>query len=236
MSETTIHDGLTGEEVTEGEAVERMLDASFGVERVLDLLPPIFKACVDSEQSRYDLALPWREGDYAYATDGKIIVRTPAKGDRAARIDRARKGRGKTPLGDELYRINDSIVHHREPVSIPSRADRPAPFIACSECLGFGELVDDLVAVSYQCDSCEGMRIVRNGIGVKLSPTFTIAAFYLGLVEYYGACLYLPVKIGPLANQNPALIVEDGDDGASPVVGYVMGMRSDNNARKTNAR
>ena len=115
---------------------------------VFDLLPAIFRDCVDPEAKRYDLATPFPAEGFAYATDGRIAVRMPLASlapEAAALVVVGEKGR--RPKVQDLWATRPAEAFEAEPVAIPEPLPAPGP---CGECGGKGEVE------ARDCEECDG--------------------------------------------------------------------------------
>jgi len=143
-------------------------------------LHPILLECC-GEKTSYDLTRPFRWGHWAFATDGRIMVRQA----NAAELVPLEKGR-KVPDPDRI------MVDHACPtirVLIPQVAET----IQCNTCTGTGsnmrgELVCEECGAVYRITlegeplslpNCEPVRVAE-------SPNVYFQARYLGLLHRYG--------------------------------------------------
>ena len=112
--------------------------------------PPkiLFEAC--GESGRYDLSKPYRWGDAAYATDGRIMVRS------AITDGIELPGERKVP---DPNRIEDGQGCDRVVRDLPEA--EATKF--CNRCSGTGK------SDSYECENCgETQRITINGVRVEI--------------------------------------------------------------------
>lgn len=122
----------------------------------LDLLHPIFRDCVDPESVRYDLATPFVIGDYAYATDGRILVRCLTTPEISEAIEAGRKGR--FPKGDAM--CWSPAYYSPAPYPTPPLPDLPV----CSECEGIDRVPVIKRDLEYfdedgKCRYCDGTHV-----------------------------------------------------------------------------
>lgn len=122
-------------------------------EALFILLNPIFRDCCDPEAVRYDLSSPFVVGEHVYATDGRIIVRSPATPEIVAAFTAVPPGDGK--------RLKDPALVYGPSDFQPAPLVLPDPntFPACDRCGGKG-----LVA-SYECGECWGRGIAECNMG-----------------------------------------------------------------------
>ena len=110
---------------------------------VLAKLPPVFAACCGPNTARFDLSGPWVTYGFAYATDGRIIVRMPVDAALAAEITAARPKSARAPSnGPKVFAGRWVDTALPPPVYDPGHE--------CSNCKGKGWL-----AVKA-CGACEG--------------------------------------------------------------------------------
>lgn len=98
-------------------------------------------AFCDPYTRRYALATPFIQGEFVYATDGRILVQTTRE------LCEASEPTGKVPNGCA------TIV---EPLDKVRDWDFPPPIVACEKCKGCG-------ATFGICDVCNGLGYLVNG-------------------------------------------------------------------------
>ncbi|MBB1485821.1 hypothetical protein [Oceanospirillum sediminis] len=140
-----------------------------------DAAKPLFPFCASDWTEERDLRLPFNIGEYAYATDGRLLIRRPAV-------------EGLTELQDEhipsAQKVRDLVSplesrrYQKTEIRVPEQ---------CPDCLGrgFHELITDHVAYHLDCHTCKG-----SGTGISdllpVSPPAlkgTYAASYVALIQ-----------------------------------------------------
>lgn len=206
---------------------------------VFDLLPGIFRDCVDPEDHRYSLGLPFVRGEWAYATDGCIIVRTRATPSVIALL----------PIGDRRVPrcegIFDDAVEYA-PEAVAFEVDEPAecpgcdgrrhiPERRCDECDGDGETACPCCRQDRKCPECGGKGTFPagpcrdcSGTGydfdgasydhaVAFANGTTLGQKYAWLLEQHDARVFLPVRRQTRTVTDPVKFAVAGD-----VEGFVM--------------
>jgi hypothetical protein len=206
---------------------------------VFDLLPPIFRDCVNPEALRYSLGLPFVRGDWVYATDGRILVRVRSTPEVAALL----------PLGDrrvpevEFY-FDAAPAYAPEPVTFA--VDEPEkcgecdgkgrlPARRCNECGGSGETICSCCGQDRNCPDCDGKGRIHagpchdcKGTGYDFDETSYSHAVtfangtklgqrYAWLLNQHKAEVFLPVRPKTSVVIDPVRFTALGD-----VVGFVM--------------
>lgn len=181
-------------------------------ERLLSLLHPIFRHCLDPDMARYDLSTPWIVGDFVYATDARILVRSPVTPELFAAYF---IGEAKRPDVSSLWG-----PYEKQPLVLPSVES----VALCEICKGRGK------QGPYQCSECGHTHVMEEDCpaclgfgrgegmteGIDVGDYSLSHAFSLLLVKYQ-AVLFRPVDRGPLDKPNP-LRFTIGDN----VEGWVM--------------
>ena len=107
---------------------------------VLAKLPPVFAACCGPNTARFDLSGPWVTYGFAYATDGRIIVRMPVDAALAAEITAARPKSARAPSnGPKVFAGRWVDTALPPPVYDPGHECRGChgrERVACERCLG----------------------------------------------------------------------------------------------------
>lgn len=101
-------------------------------------LPPIFRACAAKEIFRYAINVPFRIGNYIYATDGRTAVRMKAPTG-------FRQPKGEFPPVDTVG-WNEP---RGEPVDLPDPGPAPERGPKCERCKGKG-------VGPVDCEQCRG--------------------------------------------------------------------------------
>jgi hypothetical protein len=206
---------------------------------VFDLLPPIFRDCVDPENTRYSVGLPFVRGDYVYATDGRILVRTRATPEVAALLP---AGDRRVPKGEAIF--DDAVEYAPGPVAFA--VDEPAecpgcdgrrrvPERECDECAGAGETTCPCCRQGRKCPECGGRGTFPagpcrdcSGTGYDLDETSydhavtfangtILGQKYAWLLKRHDARVFLPARRQTLTVTDPVRFTVTGD-----VEGFVM--------------
>ncbi len=126
------------------------------------------KFCLkDTDGARYALGEPFVQRGFRYATDGRVIIRLPAKGEK----NTAGK---KLPECDELFeqKFNIGEGEFVEPVVkwIPGVIDCPKcdgsgfnSFETCGECDGDGKVECPTCEHVDECEECDGKGAIGEG-------------------------------------------------------------------------
>lgn len=123
-------------------------------EALFALLHPAFRDCCCPENVRPDMSTPWIHGDFVYATDGEMIVRSPATPEirAASSAVPARNKRIKGP--QEVYL---GVEYRTEPLTLPP----PESLEQCVECGGTGQVP------ARKCLKCMGLGVIDCNLGHK---------------------------------------------------------------------
>lgn len=120
-----------------------VLDAK---EALFVLLHPIFRDCCGTENSRYDLSTPWVHDGFVYATDGRIIVCSPANPEVISAFSAVPVGSRRLKDPASVYGISGFLP---EPLTLPDRQS----FDPCDQCDGTG------LVTERTCLACGGSGI-----------------------------------------------------------------------------
>jgi hypothetical protein len=171
-------------------------------------LHPIFQACCAEKKTRYVTDKPYIQDGWLYATDGRIVVRTPSS-------EPDTEGRGPKNTNDVFAGDFDD-----EPTPIPD-TDYPTEKTVCPHCGGAKDFEDKCEECegcgrtrcfecgrSWDCPECKGTGKV-DGCGqcegdgsvwptptsIEIAPGYGISNRYSALLLAHGATgLYLPVR------------------------------------------
>ncbi|WP_422928631.1 hypothetical protein [Singulisphaera sp. PoT] len=154
---------------------------------VFDLLPPIFRDCVDEEHHRYSLELPFEMDGHIYATDGRIMVRVAATKEVCDALPSPDDRKFPKHVAD-LFVGRDRW--ETEPVPTPTLdgLDR------CPHCEGTGlQTCPCCQRHGAICSDCHGTKVdldkhssVAVAEGVSLNP------IYLGILLKHQVELFVP--------------------------------------------
>lgn len=206
------------------------LAKQYGGDRVFDLLPPIFRAaCKTADSALYGIQKPWLEGQFAYATDGRIMVRKRLDDSTASVLAVvAPTAHRRVPKGEEFY----ATPREFRPISTPYKTPAKA-FAICQDCQGFGrffapeDLWENDPDESYEpeCEECDGTGITKIRDRIDIIEGFTLQTYYVALIAHYGVELFLPVDLsyekGRKEEQSPCRITITKQE----VEGFLMPMR-----------
>lgn len=148
-------------------------------------LPAIFADCVGPEGVRYNLAWPFLQDVYVYATDGRVLARVPA----ALVPDPGRFAAGDRRVPSGL----DGTLAAEGPFSatavpLPEVAERET----CPDCEGTGKAGTDWDADEDDpCDSCEGDGSFPSNDSVDVGPG-RLAAHFVGMLRRHGVTEVFP--------------------------------------------
>lgn len=144
--------------------------------------------CAGPDENRPALEQPWREGDYVYASNGKVLLRVLADDFSAV------KERTGTPkMGTWDF---DGIRGWQEWMTIP--AVLPEPRTAeCGACYGAGEHACEKCGTNHDCGKCKGKGTREIAIPVEI-----------GTAKIDAKQLRLLAKL-------PGILIEKRDDRAS---------------------
>lgn len=165
------------------------------------------------EDDRYFLKQPWTRGDFTYATDGRIMIRTPARAD-IIDIPSAPN------INPEDFPFRHSEIPSSEWLAIPEVLP-PSERITCTCCKGKAVRYrhgDETTQV--RCSECDGKGFYLSAVGVYFRKIDRIP---VKLSEIYLAILQkLPcIRIAPFAQA----ATEPCPFMASEALGYLMPMR-----------
>lgn len=206
-----------------------------------DRLPAIFRDCVDPEHRRYSVGLPFVRGEWVYATDGCIVVRTRATPEVVALLP---PGDRRVPEAEAIF--DNATEYAPEPVEFaveqPAKCGtcdgkRRLPERECDECDGEGEMTCLHCGYAHACPDCGGKGVLPagrcrdcSGTGfdvdddasgharaVAFANGTTLGQRYAWLLERHNAQVFLPVRPQTLRVSDPVKFTAPGD-----VVGFVM--------------
>lgn len=184
-------------------------------DRIFSILPPIFSACVDPDAVRFDLALPFVKDGYIYATDCRIVVRVKEDDRATEAVRRCKPERFSVPNAADMFPADPVDLYHSEPVAfLPLDTAKPA-WSVCRECRGWKTVNE----IHHDCPECDGKGVTPNYKSVPLGPHL-ISAYFLEMLRYFGAFVYLPKADDSSA---PFYFAIPGDN----VEGLVMPMSAD---------
>ena len=192
---------------------------------VFSKLPAIFRDCVTDSSIRFCLEFPQLVGEYVYATDGRILVRSPAIPEVVELIpDIAPK---KFPAKSCTQLIGSRDDWDATPVSLPSldhlerctvckgAGHRPTRPCSCemydedeTPCRGLGTIP------AGQCWDCEGTGIERpRVVSITLRPDVDLSVFYIRLLARHEARVYLPSEANTPSSIRPVYFTVEGVEG-----------------------
>lgn len=137
---------------------------------LLKTLDPIFADCVCAETSRYAIAQPWVHNGFAYATNGRILVRQPTK--RSSRPFRY----ARVPSAWHLF---DDSKPTGKPIPLPNIGPEQNDVMVCENCKGR----------KRKCSACDGEgSITRKHRSIELAPGLSkgLADYYVWLLQRHG--------------------------------------------------
>lgn len=176
------------------------------------LVPPIFARCVDPYACRHGLSMPFVQGRWLYATDGRICVRMPAPEpwpfEPAGRIPK--------DLDGNIFR---TLACQPEGVEFPMpegdcstcNGSKHLEVRPCPDCEGEGSIECDCDRPhcdnTYECEDCKGSGSLGpgpcldcDGTGIKdaldsieLAPQCLIRRSYSALLRQAQAVAFPPV-------------------------------------------
>ena len=155
--------------------------------QVFNLLPPIFRECVDDQMARYDLKLPFEVDGHIYASDGAIMVRVAATQE--IRDELPPEGERRFPKG--VPRLFEGRQRwESEPFALPSLEALPP----CRSCKGTG------VMVCRCCDRDGATCIKCLGVKVDLDKQPSVSAvgnlllntIYVDILSRHKATIFAP--------------------------------------------
>lgn len=171
------------------------------------------------DPTRVVLNQPFTWGPWTYATDGRILVRVPARGDEPAPLQGC-------PTADNVEGLLNNAQPMPEPVTLrlPEKLweDLPCPICkgkgkasACPTCEGSGEVTCSECNHEHDCDDCHGSGLQVGGekaceecnggglefkpIPVKVGETAFAGHYLAKIVELPGVRFHLSVSSGKLA-------------------------------------
>lgn len=181
---------------------------------------PIFQACCAEVIGHLKIITPFVTNGWLYATDGRIIVRTPSTDPNTE---------GRLPDAGGVYYYGE---FDKEPTPIPS-VNYPTEKVVCPEC-------DGVLGIERKCKECGGNREIDcrecdramdcpecygtgtvEGCGkcegdglvwptpepIEVAPDYGLSNRYLALLLQHGAKLYLPMGL----NHRPAKFTVGAD-------------------------
>lgn len=155
-------------------------------------LPGIFRECVQSthETARYDLSTPWIEGDWVYASNGRLAVRTATDMvdddtlEALIEAEANHSGPNRVAAIGKFFLISYEL--RPEPTAIPDFQARPD---RCESCGGNG------ICFAMQCEDCDGKGFVIAHKRFEIAPGYWLNRAYLDVVRRHGARLWLPAGV-----------------------------------------
>lgn len=181
---------------------------------LLDSLDPIFADCV-GKSGRYTIGRPWVRGGFAYATNGRIVVRQPVT------------------LQDTTHNAPDALAMFNESkpsgtiILLPDIGPNRSATMLCDECHGDGHCDCSRCGQDAECYECGGKGTAgREQNAIELATGLFVADTYVWLLQRHD-----------ITNVQ----VDENYKGATPgdyrycfcrkdklqLEGLVMGMRSD---------
>lgn len=143
---------------------------------------------VSRDETRAAILKPWKHGDYVYATDGRVIVRTSAalfpevtpNADSAAATLQARS--------DELFAAPPPLDAHWLP---PTEEMRNVTLIKCEKCVdGLKEC--EACGHNGECDYCDGTGFSVPRTSIRIGNA-NLNRFYIEkLCRLPGVMLHVP--------------------------------------------
>jgi hypothetical protein len=188
---------------------------------IFDLLPPIFRDAVDPEvDARFWLGDPRVVGEYIYATDGRICVRTEATPGRVAVAPPLPEGRKFVKPESLAAVFGDGSAWDAEPTPLPPLDG----FERCGVCSGTGRLPERKcrgcdrdwndeeqgcggrgTIPAGECDHCHGTTL-KDPLArhVTLREDVWLSLLYASVLARHGATVYLPA--GPNTPERTTLV------------------------------
>lgn len=144
----------------------------------------------EDHSGRYDLCKPWAHAGYAYATDGRIIVRgqlAPGAVPNVLELEDYTGAIGGNPPGHSLDWVAD--YWPKSPtVDLAGVRRLPATQkVACAECEGTGRWGQD-----WPCEECDGTGQIEIHRPCLIEGRF-FGDHYLALLRAHRARLYVPL-------------------------------------------
>ncbi len=136
-------------------------------------LPKLFYDACDEDSVRFDLSKPFVRDGFVWATDGRIMVRTPEDRVEESALASLRNGDRKLPNPHDVWRPSGSIAIDLPPSVVTE--------ITCPKCEG---------EEYTECYSCNGLRkeIVFEGVmcgHVMLAPRYLACLINYGVKKVY---------------------------------------------------
>jgi hypothetical protein len=214
MSNTEIKTAGQEAEEREQAAANAAAESAARLAAVLGSLPPIFASCLciknarlTSDSTRLPLDVPFRQGDFVYATNVEIAVRIPLAAAPGAEI------------APELEQPDMMLAFGGEWRSEPS-AFPEVMVRACATCKGRRVQVrkGGGVRIVGPCHECNGTGMAGSGVqGLFVVPGIKLSYRYLALLAKHKAKLFVPAK----GRKNRPLRFAIGEH----VEGVVMGLK-----------
>ncbi len=162
-------------------------------------LEELKKFCADRDDIRYHLCEPCTVGDYTYATNGHLIIRSP-------KFDGVEEN-SKFPSMDKVF---DKAGMPGDFVPVPTMA-MPLPK-DCDHCEGRGEH-ECTCGDNHECHYCDGTGKVENIDGHKIGNC-VFAKRYLAALQGW--------EIAPNSDITKAAHIRNGE-----LIGLLMPMRTE---------
>ena len=157
--------------------------------KLLTEVPALMMACCEPDNIRYDLKLPYVDGDYLWATNGMILARQPIEDFSPDLLLECSKDRGKVP---KSWPVWEQYGEDGEPFDLPIPEEKACEFcggierVLCEVCLG-GRF--DFVQDSYEVGpatlaSNMIVKLVSNGVSsVRVVSEKDPVRFSVGRIE-----------------------------------------------------